>query len=130
MTPAPRVLVDETLRQAITNLIDNAVQVSPGHVELDADWSGTELRVTVRDRGPGFAAQVLSRLGKQVGTTKGKNGGMGLGLVLSAATLERLGGSLVLMNDPGGGARCEIRLPLRAITMETTRSNDDASNAL
>ncbi len=118
LKPPPRIVAEETLRQAITNLVTNAAQASPLHVEVRADWSGAELMIEVRDRGPGFAADMLSRLGKQVGTTKGPAGGMGLGLMLSAATLERLGGRLELSNDPEGGARAAIHVPLSTILIE------------
>ncbi len=116
-TPPPDVVAEETLRQAITNLIDNAVRVSPHHVELAADWSGADLRVTVRDRGPGFPPDVLDKLGGPVGATRRSDGGLGLGLMLTAATLERLGGTLALRNPSDGGACCEVRVPLRSITI-------------
>lgn len=114
VTPPPFVVAEETLRQAITNLIVNAIHVCAQHVEVDADWAGADLRVTVRDRGPGFGAELLAQIGRTVETTKGAKG-TGLGLLLSAATLERLGGQLLLTNQPEGGARAEIRLPLDAI---------------
>jgi two-component system sensor histidine kinase RegB len=117
-TRPPQVVAEETLRQAITNLIDNAVHASPNQVDISADWSGADLHIAVRDRGPGFPAEVLERLGKQAGTTRASQGGLGLGLLLSMSTLERLGGSLRLTNRLGGGACAEVRLPLRAITIE------------
>ncbi|MEQ1805942.1 MAG: ATP-binding protein [Burkholderiaceae bacterium] len=118
-SPAHHIVAEETLRQAVTNLIDNAVRASPRHVEVRADWSSGELVVTVLDRGPGFSPDVLARLGQQVQTTKAFEGGMGLGLMLSAASVERLGGSLHLSNQATGGARAEIRVPLQAIKIET-----------
>jgi two-component system sensor histidine kinase RegB len=124
-TAPPWIVAEETLRQAITNLIDNAVQASPLHAEVHADWSGAELRVTVQDRGTGFNTERLRRVGKcAVATKSAAGGGMGLGLLLSAATLERLGGSLELTNQPNGGARCEICVPLRAIAIQPTGSSD------
>ena len=127
VTCPPQVVAEETLRQAITNLIDNAVHASPCQVDISADWSGPDLHIAVLDRGPGFPAEVLERLGKQVGTTRGPEGGLGLGLLLSVSTLERLGGSLHLTNRLGGGACAEIRLPLRVITIEPSRSPIDGS---
>ena len=125
-TPPPSIISEETLRQAITNLIQNAVHASPQHVEVSADWSGADLRVAVRDRGPGFDAAVLQRLGKQIATSTDTHRGLGMGLLLSAATLQRLGGSLDLTNQPGGGACAEIRVPLHAISLETQPKTDDA----
>lgn len=115
VTAPPLVIVEETLRQAITNLIDNAVHASPHYVVVRTDWSHTELVVEVRDRGPGFSAEVLGRLGKQAGTTKADNGGLGVGLLLSAATLERLGGRLEFANDAQAGACARVRVPLSSI---------------
>jgi two-component system, sensor histidine kinase RegB len=114
-TEPPWVIAEETLRQAITNLIDNAVQASALDVEVRADWSTTELQVEVRDDGPGFSPQALNQLGKQAGTTKAHRGALGVGLLLSAATLERLGGRLEFTNEPAGGARARVRVPLSSI---------------
>lgn len=119
-TPAPTIVAEDTLRLAITNLIDNAARASPQHVEVHIDWSGGELLVSVRDRGPGFPAELLQRLGRQLDTSKGPEQGMGLGLLLSAVTLQRLGGRLELSNSPQGGARADLRLPLDTIVIETT----------
>lgn len=127
-TAPPWIVAEETLRQTITNLIDNAVRASPQHVELSADWSGTELHIAVRDRGPGFDAEVLQQLGRRIGS--GGHGGMGLGLLLSMATLERLGGALELGNEPDGGARASIRIPLQTLTIELNRSPADGNAPL
>lgn len=129
-TPPPWIVAEETLRQTITNLIDNAVRASPQHVELSADWTGPELHVAVRDRGPGFDAEVLQQLGRRIGTSKGGHGGMGLGLLLSMATLERLGGALELGNEPDGGARASIRIPLQTLTIDANRSPPDGNAPL
>lgn len=125
VTPPPWIVAEETLRQTITNLIDNAVRASPQHVVLGADWSGTDLHISVRDRGPGFDAEVLQQLGRRIRT--GAHGGMGLGLLLSMATLERLGGALELSNEPDGGARASIRIPLQTLTIEPNRSPHDGN---
>ena len=122
-TPPPRIVAEETLRQAIANVIINAAQASPQHVEVSADWSGSDLVVVVCDYGRGIDPAVLHRLGKQAGSTKGPDGGMGLGLILSVATLESLGGRLELVNLRDGGVRAEIRVPLRAISISSKRKD-------
>ena len=120
LTPPPRVVAEETLRQAITNLVTNGAQASPCDVRVSADWSTPELHIAVRDRGPGFSPEVLKRLGLPLESTRSSNGsfGLGLGLVLSMVTLERLGGRLALSNPPGGGALAEIHIPLHSILLD------------
>lgn len=115
--PAPLVIAEETLRQAITNVIDNAVQASAEQVDVGASWGRDKLDVEVRDRGPGFTPEALTRLGKRIGSTKSAAGGLGMGLLLTAATLERLGGRLEPANHPGGGACVKLSVPLSSIVI-------------
>lgn len=110
--PAPRIVAEETLRQALTNLIDNAVHACPGDVSIQADWSHADLVISVCDRGPGFSAEALQKLGSEIYTTKPQGVGTGLGLMLSTVTISRLGGSLSLKNNPTGGALAQVKLPL------------------
>ena len=111
----PRIVAEETLRQAFANLIDNAVRASPDYVEFCADWATDDLVVTVTDWGPGFPDDVLGKLGKAATAPIALDSGLGLGLLLTNVTLGRLDGSLSLYNKPHSGARAEVRLPLRAI---------------
>jgi two-component system sensor histidine kinase RegB len=115
VNPAPRVIAEETLRQAITNVIDNAVQASAEQVDVRATWAEGHLVVEVRDRGPGFTPQSLDHLGRHVGSTKSATGGLGMGLMLCATALERLGGRLEPANHPQGGACVRLTVPLHAI---------------
>lgn len=126
--PAPMIVAEDTLRLAINNLVDNAARASPQTVHVKADWADGELLVQVRDRGPGFPLELLHRLGKRLTTTRGPENGMGLGLLLSAVTLERLGGRLELSNSPEGGALATLRLPLRAILIENSPPQDDKNH--
>lgn len=118
--PPPRIVADETLRQAITNLLTNAVQASPCDVQFKVDWTASRLHVAVRDRGPGYSPDVMARLGQPMQSTRDREGGfgLGLGLALSMTTLERLGGHLTLSNRPEGGALAEMHLPLDAILLQ------------
>jgi two-component system sensor histidine kinase RegB len=117
--PAPEIFVERTLQQAFLNLLDNAVYASPQAVAADASWNEDELRFTVCDRGDGIPADVLPRLGKELFTTKPAGKGNGLGLVLAATTVGRLGGSIRWRNRPEGGACADVLLPLRALTVTT-----------
>jgi two-component system sensor histidine kinase RegB len=118
--PAPEIFVERSLQQAVLNLIDNAADASPQAVEVEARWTADELRLSVRDRGPGIAPDLLPRLGKEIVTTKPGGRGNGLGLVLAATTVGRLGGTIRWTNRPDGGACVDVLLPLRALTITTT----------
>lgn len=130
-TAAPQIVAEETLRQAITNLVTNGAQASPFDVRVSADWSSDHLHVAVRDRGPGFSAEVLNRLGQPLQSTRNDRGGfgLGLGLVLSVVTLERLGGRLELSNPPEGGALAEIHVPLHSILLDNKPSTSHEEHA-
>lgn len=109
-TAAPRFACDETLQQAIINLLNNAADTDSGAVELRTSWDADTITLRIRDRGPGIALAVASRLGKPFVTTKGK--GLGLGLFLSHATIERAGGDIRLFNHTDGGTEAVLRLPV------------------
>lgn len=111
----PMIVGEETLRQAVTNVVENALQASPHHVQVRTSWSGPDLRITVCDRGPGFPPDILHQFGMTVRTTRREAGGHGMGLILASATLDYLNGSLRLSNRPEGGACVCIDVPLATI---------------
>lgn len=108
VAPAPQIAVDETLEQALANLLNNAANASGEPVELSLDWSRAALTAEVADRGPGFPAPVLAQAGRV--PLASTTGGAGIGLLLAYAAVSRLGGKLSLENR--GGAVARIELPL------------------
>lgn len=114
--PGPRILAEQTLSQALLNIIDNAADASPADMAVTAGCGGPLLELEVLDRGPGVPEHVLQQLGKQVVT--GKPGGVGVGFLLADATIRRLGGQISLGPRPGGGTYCKIVLPLEKIVAE------------
>lgn len=104
------IAVDPALRQAIWNLLDNALEASPAGIRLTAEIEDAMLALAVRDWGDGFAPEMLARLGKPLQSTKGA--GHGLGLFLSTNVARRLGGRLEARNLAGGGAEVRLLLPL------------------
>lgn len=113
----PRIVSDAGLRQMVFNVLDNALEVSPGWVSLDAHCRNGELVIDISDAGPGFEADVLDRLGTPYNSTKGRPGG-GLGLFLSVNVARTLGGSLTAQNRREGGTMVTLTLPLSAIALE------------
>jgi two-component system sensor histidine kinase RegB len=103
----------KALSRALRSLLKNALQASPGHepVELWFRIVGGEISAEVSDRGPGIAPDVLARVGEPFFTTKVPGEGMGLGLFLTRALAEQLGGSLELESAPGKGTTARLRLP-------------------
>jgi signal transduction histidine kinase len=100
------------LRQALLNLVDNAVHAvgDAGAVRVSAEVDGAEVAIAVEDTGPGVDPGIRARLFEPLMTTKAK--GIGLGLPLVRRIVERHGGRIVYQPPPGGGARFVIRLPL------------------
>ena len=104
----PRALGD-----ALRGLLKNALQASgPGpNVMLWVTASGGRVRASVQDRGPGMLPEVLARVGEPFFTTKGPGEGMGLGLFLTRALAEQLGGEFHIASRPGSGTEASIDLP-------------------
>jgi two-component system sensor histidine kinase RegB len=113
--PAPSIIADRTLSQTLLNIFNNAADASPLNVDIEGVWDEQELRVLVRDRGPGVPEHIRGHLGEAFVTTK--KTGMGLGLYLARSTLNRLGGQFTLNDSDGGrkGTTAEVRLPLKPL---------------
>lgn len=113
-SPDATVHADRTrLRQALDNLLDNALRHTPagGTVRLAATVSPSKLLITVTDDGPGFAHDMLSRAFLPFArTTDESHDGAGLGLAIVAAIAEAHTGDATAENLPGGGARITITL--------------------
>src|SRR5690606_40820947 len=108
---------DTGLRQMVFNVLDNALEASPGGLALVARCDGADLVMEVSDDGPGFSAEILERLGTPYNSSKGRPGG-GLGLFLSVNVARTLGGRLLARNRPQGGAVVAVRLPLESLSIE------------
>ncbi len=116
---------DSTLKQMLSNLLDNAQEASPHYVSLEAeqDAAAETLILTVKDNGPGFAPKILAQLGKPYQSTKNRPGrGMGLFLVVNVA--RTLGGNVTARNRLGSGAVVTVTLPLSAITLGDASGNN------
>ena len=107
----PRVFIaPDGLEQAILNVLNNAADAVDAPVEFCAVANADALVVDIADRGPGLTPQQRVQAGRVLFSSK-PGRGWGMGLALSHATLERLGGSLALAERDGGGTRARIRLP-------------------
>lgn len=108
-----RLNFDISLKQAIRNILDNAVAAHHKGVILAACLIGEFLQIRIADHGPGIGDETLQRLKQRL--PQQSEHGLGIGLALSNNTIERYRGSLDFSTIPQGGTEVEIKLPLNEI---------------
>jgi hypothetical protein len=120
--------------QVLLNLLSNAVKFcnpAGGRIEVALTEAGDELRVDVRDNGPGIAKQdhqVIFEKFRQAGDTlTDRPQGTGLGLPISRRIIEHLGGRLWVESRPGAGACFSFTLPV--LRQETGPPSERAAAA-
>ena len=101
------------------NLLENAVDFAHARVEVTADWTGQDVAVTISDDGPGFAPEILDRIGepyvrssrRRRMSAAGETTGLGLGFFIAKTLLERSGATVDFENRqfPDHGAVVKIR---------------------
>lgn len=119
----PLVRRSPELLHGLGNLIENAVDFAKSRVQVEARWDERSITVSVTDDGPGFAPEVLDRLGEPYVTTRGAAAdtptgdldmpqGMGLGFFIAKTLLERIGATISVANLGGaGGATVQVSWP-------------------
>ena len=110
------IVSDVALTQAIFNVLDNALEVSRDWVEFAAEREDDTLVLSISDRGPGFAPEMLAQLGKPYQSSKGRPGG-GLGLFLVVNVIRKLGGVVTAQNHRKRGATVRLSLPLATLAI-------------
>ncbi len=112
------------LRQVLVNLVGNAIKFTDrGGVLLSlraqsASEGEAVLEFAVRDTGPGIAAESLQKIFEEFvqldSASTRRHGGAGLGLAISRAIIQRLGGEIEVRSEPGKWAefRFSIRVPV------------------
>jgi two-component system sensor histidine kinase RegB len=126
------------IRYGLGNLIENAVDFAHSRVEISAQWTADAVSITISDDGPGFASEIVDRIGApyvthrrpEVRSPEGDEDavfGLGLGFFIAKTLLERSGAKLSLINQapPLHGAtvtvtwnRAEFERPLAPSPLE------------
>jgi CheY-like chemotaxis protein/anti-sigma regulatory factor (Ser/Thr protein kinase) len=108
----------DRLQQVFWNLLSNAIKFTPagGHVDVQAESSGSKVEITVRDDGQGipseFVPHVFERFQQADGSTTRAHGGLGLGLAVVRHLVEQHGGTVSVSSDgTGRGATFLVTLP-------------------
>ncbi|MDO9371258.1 MAG: ATP-binding protein, partial [Gammaproteobacteria bacterium] len=116
--PGVMVLADNgRLMQVLTNLLSNAAKFSPADdvVSVSVKRSGESVRVAVSDHGPGipeeFRGRIFEKFSQADSSDARQKGGSGLGLSISKALIERMGGSIGFESQPGKGATFYVDIP-------------------
>jgi len=109
--------VAEELHQAISNLVQNAIEAvadDTGRVVVRGELLDDAVLITVRDNGPGISADDRARIFTPFFTRKAPGKGMGLGLTIVWRVTYALGGTVTVESEPGHGAAFCLRLPRAA----------------
>ncbi len=114
------------LQSAMSNLVSNAVRYTPAggsiHVAVEPGTDGS-LLISVRDTGPGIAAEHLPRLTERfyrVDRSRSReSGGTGLGLAIVKHVMQRHGGSLAITSEVGQGSCFKLTFPANRWRLES-----------
>lgn len=119
-TPEPVGMRNPAVLYGVGNILENAVDFARATVEVDARWNQDNVEITVADDGPGFAPEMLKRIGEPYLTRRGRadqthreRKGLGLGIFIARTLLERSGATVTFSNRtfPEHGAVVRIAWP-------------------
>ena len=105
------------LSQVVRNLVDNAARAADSTVELSVGRTGGFGVIRIDDDGPGIAPdereRVFRRFSRLDDSRERTRGGTGIGLAIVLRIVEAHAGTITVTDSPLGGARFEVRLPMR-----------------
>ncbi len=131
----PKIWRVPELLHGFGNIIENAADFARSKVSVHLRWDSQSLWVSVEDDGPGFAPEIIERIGEPYTTSRpghfalaeteiapvgnlDKHEGMGLGFFIAKTLIERTGGTVTVGNLERGGARVSANWPRGAIDGE------------
>ncbi len=103
---SPQVQYPQVLQQAIINLLDNAMSASSEPLKLILAWNDNSWLFSIKDNGPGLGEEF-----KLPNSPVYSEKGMGVGLLLSHSSIQRLGGTVTLSNHENQGCLTEVAMP-------------------
>jgi signal transduction histidine kinase len=117
----------QQVEQIAINLVMNALESLPSRhagvtVTTSHDAKAREVVLAVRDEGVGMPREHVARLGEAFFTTKGANGGTGLGIAIASSLVQLHRGHLSFISQSGRGTCATLRLPLARITSDSIRA--------
>ncbi|MGH7022959.1 MAG: ActS/PrrB/RegB family redox-sensitive histidine kinase [Caulobacteraceae bacterium] len=119
---APEIWRRTEIIHALNSIVENAFDFARAEIQLTAKFDSRQITLQVTDDGPGFASEILDRLGDPYVTTRpGAEGsrtghvGMGLGFFIAKTLLERTGATVAFRNGRRRGAIVTARWSRDAI---------------
>ncbi len=120
----------------LESIVENAADFAKEKVVIEADWDEHDVNIAVADDGPGFAPEILGRIGEPYLRARGQSllrkgkgeeeGGLGLGFFIAKTLLERGGGKLRVENRTAPRTGAVVRLHWQRDALE---SAEDATSA-
>src|ERR1700759_4330959 len=116
----------------VGNILENAVDFARSEVEVNAWWNNDTVEIVISDDGPGFAPDILKRIGEPylsrrrvADDTPGEHSGLGLGVFIARTLLERTGARISFSNRtfPDHGAVVQIAWPRDRFEASETGEN-------
>ncbi|PCJ25319.1 MAG: hypothetical protein COA96_07540 [SAR86 cluster bacterium] len=107
------VMSDLSIKHAVINIIENAIKAANNKIDVIFKISMSEpalFEISITDDGPGIPPQVMENMGEPFISMRKES--MGLGIFLANASVQRVGGSIEMVNLVAGGAHTTIKLPL------------------
>jgi two-component system sensor histidine kinase RegB len=101
--------IDQTLAPAIENLLNNSLEAGSNRIEVNLSCDNQIIQIAIRDYGSGIPNEILTQIGKTVIEDSEK--GLGIGLMLTHATINNHGGSLLHHQPKDGGTLTTVILP-------------------
>ena len=114
----PVVARNPAVLYGLGNFVENAVDFARERVTVNAAWNEEVIELAIADDGPGFAAEIIGRIGEPYVTSKAGDvvdgadepKGLGLGVFIAKTLLERSGATLTIENRSGRGRGALIKL--------------------
>ncbi len=135
--PEPVCLRNPGILYGLGNLVENAMDFARNEVKIILTWTRDRVMISIQDDGPGFAPDVLARLGEPYLTTRGsgrrakseEGSGLGLGLFIAKTLLERSGAVLDMgnANGPQSGAIVSVKWPRNAFERGRPTRKDETT---
>ncbi|EFO32238.1 sensor histidine kinase RegB [Roseibium sp. TrichSKD4] len=124
------------IQYGLGNILENAVDFARHTVKVTAVWDERNVAISIIDDGPGFAQEVIGKIGDPYVSNRGgklskikASGGLGLGFFIAKTLLERTGAKVGLQNRPAPERGAHVRVTWPRSAFEMTIGVDETDPA-